>query len=336
MSDKKLVNDNTVNYLVQKVKENYIPIKDIIDLQDKTVNEIDFLPDKELVPDENFDGFSSLTINPSNTEQITVKSTSTEQVFNKYINEITVEPVNFVEKNYSASMSSEILTPGDNEDGFSKVTVNPYSPTSEEKTIDFIADGIEVLPETKEMLSKVTVNPYTKFYQVLSGNTVEITDSDIPSGTTTYSNKNFTNNISSINLSSVNTLRLYKSNSLISVNAQDADVYAESFSGCTNLESIRAKTITIAVDAFNGCTNLTTLPEITNNTLYANSFKDCTSLQEVILNANISTIDKIAFSGCTALTTIYVRGDSSCITAQTLQALDTLIYNNATIVYTEN
>lgn len=334
MSDKKLVNDNTVNYLVQKVKEKYIPIKDIIDLQDKTVNEIDFLPDKELVPDENFEGFSSLTINPSNTEQITVKSISAEQVFNKYINEITVEPVNFVEKNYSASMSSEILTPGENEDGFSKVTVNPYSPTSEEKTINFIADGIEVLPETKEMLSKVTVSPYTKFYQALSGNTVEITDSDIPSGTTTYSNKNFTNNISAINLS-VNTIRLYKSNSLISVNAQNADVYAESFRGCTNLESIRAKTITIATDAFNGCTNLNELPVIANNTLYANSFKDCTSLQEVILNANISTIDSTAFSG-SAVQTIYVNGNSSCTTAQALQALVPAAYNNATIVYTEN
>lgn len=335
MSDKKLVNDNTVNYLVQKVKEKYIPIKDIIDLQDKTVNEIDFLPDKEITPDENFDGFSSLTINPSNTEQITVKSTSAEQIFNKYINEITVEPVNFVEKNYSASMSSEILTPGENEDGFSKVTVNPYSPTSEEKTIDFIADGIEVLPETKEMLSKVTINPYTKFYQALSGNTVEITDSDIPSGTTTYSNKNFTNNISAINLSSVNTIRLYKSNSLISVNAQNADVYAESFSRCTNLESIRAKTITIATDAFLGCTNLNELPVIANNTLYANSFKDCTSLQEIILNANISTIDETAFSG-SAVQTITVNGNSSCLTANTLQAIDPSVYNNATVVYTEN
>ena len=335
MSDKKLVNDNTVNYLVQKVKEKYIPIKDIVDLQDKTVNEIDFLPTKELSPDENFEGFSSLTINPSNTERITVKSTSAEQVFNKYIDEITVEPVNFVEKNYSASMSSEILTPGENEDGFSKVTVNPYSPTSEEKTINFIADGIEVLPETKEMLSKVTVSPYTKFYQALSGNTVEITDSDIPSGTTTYSNKNFTNNISAINLS-VNTIRLYKSNSLISVNAQNADVYAESFRGCTNLESIRAKTITIVTDAFSGCTNLSELPEIANNTLYANSFKDCTSLQEVILNANISTIDVTAFSGCTSLQTIYVTGDENSITAQTLQALNPSQYNNANIVYTEN
>jgi len=37
-----------------------------------------------------------------------------------------------------------------------------------------------------------------------------------------------------------------------------------------------------------------------------------------------------------ALKTITVRGNSSCATAQALQALDPSAYNNATIVYTES
>jgi len=60
------------------------------------------------------------------------------------------------------------------------------------------------------------------------------------------------------------------------------------------------------------------------------------ALYYISLPANISTINLRAFvSNCPKFKTIYVRGDSSCTTAQTLQTLDSSVYNNATIIYTE-
>jgi hypothetical protein len=86
-------------------------------------------------------------------------------------------------------------------------------------------------------------------------------------------------------------------------------------------------------NAFTTCSNLTTIELPAATTIASQAFYDCRNLTTVILGSNLSFIATNAFNSCRALTTINVMGDENCTTAQTLQALDPSVYNNATIVY---
>lgn len=115
------------------------------------------------------------------------------------------------------------------------------------------------------------------------------------------------------------------------------------FSGCKNLENINFKKgITgtrIGNYAFYWCQSLTidnfVIPDgITE--IGERAFYWCHQIKNFTFPESLINIGKEAFSACTALQTITVRGNSSCVTAQTLQTMDPSSYNNATIVYTES
>ena len=73
------------------------------------------------------------------------------------------------------------------------------------------------------------------------------------------------------------------------------------------------------------------LPNIEN--IGTMAFSNCSALTTITFGANLGAITTSTFSSCTSLTTINVMGDENCLTAQKLATLTPAQYNNATIVY---
>jgi hypothetical protein len=107
---------------------------------------------------------------------------------------------------------------------------------------------------------------------------------------------------------------------------------------CSKLETITIQDSVTEIGqyAFGNCSSLQEIRLPDGLTTINNSmFSECRSLKNISLGSDISQIANRVFYNCTSLATITVRGNSSCATAQILQVMDPAIYNNATIIYTE-
>jgi len=115
----------------------------------------------------------------------------------------------------------------------------------------------------------------------------------------------------------------------ITLPASLISIYAFAFNGCTRLASITLPSglTTIGNNAFSGCTTLTSI-NIPNNVIFIGScafsnsglrsitwpaqpiiigyrmFYGCTNLQTVVISEGVIKIEKEAFIGCTALTSV--------------------------------
>ena len=106
--------------------------------------------------------------------------------------------------------------------------------------------------------------------------------------------------------------------------------YELDFSGATNLTTISNKLFS------NGNANILSiyLPDSVT-TLVGQVFYGCSGIEEFSLPSGITTFSgSNPFYGCSNLEKIYVRGNSSCSTANTLSGLTPSDYNNAEIIYT--
>lgn len=82
----------------------------------------------------------------------------------------------------------------------------------------------------------------------------------------------------------------------------------------------------------------TTIPSIvlpnSLTTIHMFAFNSCDTLATLTLGPNIMTFQNgFGLDSCASLSTIYIRGDSTCATAQSLLAMDPVNYHNAEIVY---
>lgn len=393
MSDKKLLDNETTSYLINKIKKHCIPFSDILELEEKTVEYTDFT-NKELLPTGK-DGFSKVIINPLSTNEITVKSNNAEQIVEDMISKVTVEPVILEEKEINLNTTTEVILPEAGKDGFSKVTITPRPPLpiSQEKIVTISPDDQIITPDDGyETISKLTIPSSTLLYDCLITNDVFDVDEQNFGTLNSCLFENYNQKIKSINSEnttswvrlngmyesfsnlefinipngSMQFSKLTNSQKLQYINAKSFAIhYTSSFENCINLSSLcpitqfNSTTLTLQEKTFKNCQKLTSLnflipviyigyqcfSDCTGFTTFsfpdvkqiiAEAFLNCTNLETITLGSSATRIDETAFSGCTALQTITVNGNSSCTTAQTLQALDPSKYNNATIVYTES
>jgi len=340
MSDKKLVSDSTVNYLVNRIKNDYIPFKDILDLQEKVINPpTNTCESVEFIPDTNYEGFSTITINELNPEEVTVQSTAEQQVINnKYISKVTVEPIIYENKTVTLTQDNEEILP-DTDEAMNSVTINPKKIiNSQEKTVRTAAITKTITPDEGNILiSKLTVNPSNKLQDILAGNLFNITDEDLPENYTIIP-AYIAPNIEHIDVNHELTLNTIICEKGIHPSEGNITPTGEIVEGIKyeNLKSLNTngRNIVIERGAFLDNQYLTTIPAqngmyivckshafensaITsvppiytgdsygNNELGNYAFYNCKDLEEIHFYGTLEHIGDYAFAGCTKLTSVY-------------------------------
>ena len=340
MSDKKLVSDSTVNYLVNKIRNDYIPFEDIIDLQEKVINPpTETCESIEVNPDTNYEGFSTVTVNELNPEQIIVQSTAEQQVINnKYISKVTVEPIVYEDKSVTLTQDSEEILP-DTDEAMNSVTITPRIIVSQEKTAQTAAITKTITPdEGNTLISKLTVNPSNKLQDILAGNLIDITDGDLSLTTITAY---MAPNIEHINLTNpVDLLILttyvcekgkhpsagyifpageiveeikYENLKSLNINGGRIELWACALKDNQYLTTIKSKDgmyIICRDHAFENSAITSVPPIYTGNSYGENklgnyAFYNCKDLEEIHFYGTLESIGAYAFAGCTKLTSVY-------------------------------
>lgn len=155
-------------------------------------------------------------------------------------------------------------------------------------------------------------------------NGVEITDLQIPNGTTTISAFAFSGctALQSVSIpSSVKSIgyrAFYGCTGLASVKIPDSvtSLGNEAFSGCSNLTSATLGNgiPSIGYGTFNGCSSLSTVEFGTGITSIGEmAFNNCAGLTDVTLGSNVQSIVKQAFHGCKNMATVTIPGSVTSI-----------------------
>jgi len=222
----KIIDGDVLNYLQNKLKDNYATKDGDLHLQEKEINYSNEV--QTIVPDTGYNGISKVKLPGLKLEETTVKSTKVQQEIypeadanrDSYIKKVTVQPRTLQEKSVDIAAITEgtpytptVIEPDENFNGLSKVTATSvvnmqsktanYSNTPQEITADEGYSG----------LSSVTVQPYLKLYDSmtsLGGNYskkgIDLTDDDLPMNMTELE----LNEDNSIGLSSITSNNLTK------------------------------------------------------------------------------------------------------------------------------
>lgn len=406
----KIIDGDVLNYLQNKLKDNYATKDGDLHLQEKELNYSNEV--QTIVPDNGYNGISKVKLPGLKLEETTVKSTKVQQEIypeadanrDSYIKKVTIQPRTLQEKSVDIAAITEgtpftptVIEPDENFNGLSKVTATSvvnmqsktanYSNTQQEITADEGYSG----------LSSVTLQPDKRYMT----NGIVVTDDDFyPSDlkaerTIVLPRYSFIGTLQSEYITTLHLKRMlgqtiystvsgnimgricycpkkiYVQNADIDIEVTDLELMAyetetegdtqttlssNKYISC-DIQEIQGLSIAIKDYALWGAESLTTLPPIRELGKYAlafafGSYAKLITLTDVVteipikafyrskiktlsLGPNITSVADYAFYNCTSLTTITIRGNSSCTTAQTLQSMDSANYNNATIVYTE-
>jgi len=410
----KIIDGDVLNYLQNKIKDNYANKDGDLHLQEKELNYSNEV--QTIVPDTGYNGISKVKLPGLKLEETTVKSTKVQQEIypgtdvnrDSYIKRVTVQPRTLQEKTITIVAVTDytpftpiVMESDENFNGLSKVTATSVV-NMQSKTVNYSNQPQEVIAdEGYSGLSSVTLNPDTRYYNDSYQNTrtLVVTDDDFyPSDlkkerTIVLPKYSFIGTLQSEYITTLHLKRMlgqtgyaysgniearicycpakiYAQNANIDIEVTDLELMAyeteteedtqttinKKFVTC-NIQEIQGLSIAIKDYALWGAESLTTLPPIRELGKYAlafafNNYANLITLTDAVtkipikafysskvrtlsLGPNITSIADDAFYNCTSLATITIRGNSSCITAQALQALDPSDYNNATIVYTE-
>lgn len=341
MSEYKIIDGDVLNYLQNKLKDNYANKDGDLHLQEKTAINSNVL--QEIIPDENYNGLKKVIVPGLETENITVKSTTIQQIIqptagNDLIRQVTIQPYTTQEKNVIAENNTITVTPDSEYDCLSKVTAEFKT---QEKTAEYNHKTQEIIPdENIHGLEKIVISPYTKVADLLAGNNVIITDDDLPSDMTeltldlklqdpaqktarAVTKGKIALTLQSTQLVKINLVRYDAPtlNGYININAPNADII------CINdvtdwgtgthanplVGEIIGKSLTTTKRCFFVNSELYTTNYAMKYPLYLipplnnvedAAFEGCASLNNVIINENVTTIGDWAFALCTSLTNI--------------------------------
>jgi len=327
----KIIDGDVLNYLQNKIKDNYANKDGDLHLQEKTAISSNVI--QEITPDENYNGLKKVIVPRLEAENITVKSTTTQQIIQPtagkdLIKQVTIQPYTMQEKNVIVGNDTVTVIPDSEYDCLSKVMAEFKT---QEKTAEYNHRTQEIIPdENIHGLEKIVISPYMKVADLLAGNNVIITDDDLPSDMTeltldlnlhdaldpsSRTGEKIALTLQSTQLVKINLVRYDKValNGCININAPNADIVC--INDVTNwgtgtmahpkVKEIIGKSLTTTKCCFfvngNGYP-LRLIPPLNNVEKMA--FEGCSWLNNVIINENVTTIGDWAFANCTSLTNI--------------------------------
>lgn len=222
----KIIDGDVLNYLQNKLKDNYATKDGDLHLQEKELNYSNEV--QTIVPDTGYNGISKVKLPGLKLEEATVKSTKVQQEIypeadanrDSYIKKVTVQPRTLQEKTITIVAVTEytpftptVMEPDETFNGLSKVTATSVV-NMQSKTVNYSNQPQEVIAdEGYSGLSSVTVQPYLKLYDSMSSlggnnnkNGIDLTDDDLPMNMTELE----LNEDNSIGLSSITSNNLTK------------------------------------------------------------------------------------------------------------------------------
>ena len=222
----KIIDGDVLNYLQNKLKDNYATKDGDLHLQEKEINYSNEV--QTIIPDTGYKGISKVKLPGLKLEEKTVKSTKVQQEIypetdanrDSYIKKVTVQPRTLQEKSVDIAAITEgtpftptVIEPDENFNGLSKVTATSVV-NMQSKTVNYSNTQQEITAdEGYSGLSSVTLQPYSKLYDsmtALGGNYaktgIDLTDDDLPMNMTELE----LNEDNSIGLSSITSNNLTK------------------------------------------------------------------------------------------------------------------------------
>lgn len=341
----KILDGTVTNYLVNKVKKDFVTKDGNINMQEKSVEHSNTT--QTVTADDGYYGLSKVTLQ-LDTEEKTVKSSASQQVItpadNKLITKVTVEPIVLQEKEVSINDTIIEVTPDNGYDALSKVTINAdIQSILQEKTTNFSPNTQVITADTGyQGLSKVTINPFTKWID----DTLIVNDNDLPSDITSLNVD--ISEISEIHSEQLTNINLFKTKEIPIIDIIDTDadvtVKADAFSYYQNssipscnivkiedrgfsrskITSISISTNDLGTNIFANCRELAEVNLNDINNLPDNTFVGCSALSDIDIS-KVENLGESCFSGCASLTQVTLNNNLTAIKASTFK--DTNIAN---------
>jgi hypothetical protein len=326
-------------------------VVEALDLESKTIKSS--TTEQTITPTSGKDGISSITVSPIvlETKSITQNGTYTPSQGKDGFDSVTVNVSGEEEPDLLYTYRSKSVITAEDLAGFTEIPEAMFYNDKNLISID-IPEGVRSIGESA-------------FYGCTN-----LCHVGLPSTLRTIGGRAFQNCSSLYELHIPDGCALNGSYCIAGTKIKKIDLYygygglynASSLSGASNIESVFIKSDFVNFSYqfpinsfyeldFSGATNLTTI----SNSLFSNGdasilsiylpdsvttlvgrvFYGCLGIEEFSLPSGITTFSgSNPFYGCSNLEKIYVRGNSSCSTANTLSGLTPSNYNNAEIIYT--